>query len=210
VWPDCIALCFKALFELPSKLQTESARVMMSRYVPVIESHFPGLQWPRHLVNDPEKWLERSGRKVPDEPALVLPGDATFLSAVDGLLLAHANAADQLLLTSSCVYAIDQSIHAQMQNVWVADDPEAEAIWRRIALAGPEGDDPGEASREFIGRGPAANAAAVAVREREWFRLVETLTAKGIWDYPEPTETDVESALSRWKEREYSLMTPVA
>ena len=208
-WPDCTDLCFMALFGLPSELHIDIARLIMSRYVPVLEAHWPGVPWPRRLVNDPETWLERSGRSVPDDPVLVLPGDATFLFAVDGLLLAGSNPADHLVLTSSCVYAIDKSIHAQMQNVWVADDPEAAAIWRRIASAGDQDDDLGEALREFVGRGPEDNAAAAAVREREWHRLVEILTTRRVWDYPEPGHAEVESALNQWKARECSLMTPL-
>jgi hypothetical protein len=209
-WVDCTDLCFRALFHLPAKLQIEVARLVMSRYVAILEAHFPDVKWPREILKDPEMWLKRSGRSVPEDPELVLPSDATFLLAIDGLLLACSNQADDLVLTSSCVYAIDKSIHALMQNVWAADDPEAAALWRKISsLTGGE-NDIGDDLREFTGRSPEDNVAALAVREREWKRLAGILTARKIWEHPEPAnEPEVERALQQWKERESSLLTPL-
>jgi hypothetical protein len=208
-WTDCIDACFMVLFGLPGAFQIGVAGVMMSRYVPVLEERFPGVTWPRQLLDDPGAWVERSGRSVPDDPELSRSSDVTFLSAVDGLLLACVSPADELLVTSSSVYAIDMSIHAQMQNVWESDDPGAVVLWRRMAA--PEDDRFDEALRDYRGRSPEENAASVAVRQREWKRLVEILTARGILEFPQTQPSDtIEDALHRWKERECSLLLPLA
>jgi hypothetical protein len=114
------------------------------------------------------------------------------------------------VLISSCVYAADKSIHALMQNVWAADDPEATTLWRKISSPADDEEGVGDDLREFMGRGPEQDIAALAVREREWKRLVGILTGKRIWNYPEPMNpVEVESALQQWKERESSLLTPL-
>jgi hypothetical protein len=202
----CLQLCFKILYGLPAEIQIELACFVVRRYLPIFETHWPDVAWPRQLLNNPEQGFEEIGWEIPVEPQEVGPADATFLSSIDGLQLACSSQADPGRLASSCTYAIDTGIQARANNVWMADDPPAVSMWSQLASAN-DMDDMEQLLKEFEGRSVTRNVASLAVRTREWKLVAEWLSAKEIWTHPDSTDTkQKEQYLTEWKTREFLLM----
>jgi hypothetical protein len=195
-WELCSETYFRATFGLPAQLQIESARRVISRYLPIFQNRWSSVGWPARLLRDVEQWVEEFGRRVPDDPKEPDPADAAFLSALDGLLLATSHMTDSLTLTSSCATAIAQAIGARQASVWMADDPEAVEYWR--------------AGQYVPGRSILENAAALCVAEREWKDVVLWIEEQQIWTYQEIDEFVLEEALSRWIAHEMLLIIPRA
>jgi len=171
-WGQSAELCFKILYGLPANLQIRLCCFMMSRYLPIFESSFRKIKWPRQILNNVAQWAEVHGRDVPEEPERADAADAAFSFAFDGLLLAYAYQSHDFTLTSSSVFVIDSAINARETNVWMADDPEAYQMWE-------EGEwlPPGHTALE--------NCAAIAVSKREWQLVAKWLQQEEVWNYPD-------------------------
>lgn len=195
-WGQSAELCFKILYGLPANLQMRLACFVMSRYLPIFESKWKDITWPRQILNNIAQWADVHGRDVPEEPETADAADAAFSFAFDGLLLAYAHQNHDFTLTSSSVFAIDSAINARETNVWMADDPEAYQMWE-------EGEwlPPGHTALE--------NAAAMAVSKREWQLVAKWLQQEEVWNYPDNVDCDqMEEELACWLEREMLLSVP--
>jgi hypothetical protein len=201
---QCEELCFRVLWELPAERQIESGRRMLWRYLPIFESKWPLEMAARRLLSDVGRWLAQEGHTGLGAHERLDPADLEFVYGVDALLGAGANPTSAPTLTSGCVGALVGAIAARARNVWIADDPEGYAAYRRNhaaaeaeSTAAPEDDETVEA------------VGSRAVEEREWRALLETWRAEAVWQFPEVVDHDgLASALAAWAEGEHSLLLP--
>ena len=195
-WQSCREALFRVLYDgLPANVQLSLAGFAIQRFLPIFENKWPNITWPATLLRDPSEWLTRHGRSLPDEPPDPDPADAAFIFTFDALLLASNYQTDALILTSSCAAAVGSAINARQCAVWMADDPEGVAMWRRQGY--------------FPGRSLAQSKPAIAVAEREWEATAVWLSARTEWIEAEaaPAE-EIERNLARWREHEMSLIVP--
>jgi hypothetical protein len=194
-WDRCIKATFRILYALPEEPQLGLAQTTIRRYWPHFELKWPGVSWPANVLDGLEQWVETCGRRVPAEPAETDPADAAFLFAVDAVLLAYVYRTDRLILTSSCVAAVNAAIEAQRTTAWMQDDPDAVAMWK--------------AHTPLPGRNVSENVAANVVAEREWTRVVNWMRDQKVWTYPDVADVaELERDLERWRDREYLLIVP--
>lgn len=195
-WGQGAELCFKILYGLPAPLQIDFARFMMSRYLPIFESKWEKIKWPRQILSDVAHWADVHGRDVPEEPERADAADAAFSFAFDGLLLAYTYQTHDFTLTSSSVFAIDSAINARETNLWIADDPEAYQMWDEGEWLPP-------------GRSALENSAVIAISKREWQLVAKWLEEEEVWNYPDSVDCSrMEEELACWVEREMLLTVP--
>lgn len=194
-WQLCAESCFRILYGMPEDPQRALVTFIMHRYIPIFRTHWPITTWPEQILDQPEQWVAQHDRALPEEPDSVNPADASFLFAFDALLNGLQHKSDRAILTSSYVAAINATIHARGTNVWIADDPEAVALWK--------------AQGYFPGRSVTENMAALAVFAREWRVVIDWIAEEQhtkLLSTGDPKET--ERALSLWKDHELSLILP--
>jgi hypothetical protein len=161
--------CFRLLYRLSPPTQIEGSVCMAVRYAPVFAHHWRHVNWPNDLLADLPDWVRRFGRRTPDAPDAIGPGDANFLFALDGLLMAGTVGDRHDLATMACAFAVVHAVEARAANVWAADDPGAVVLWRALH---PTSEDETRITPEeladFHRRSVIENCAARAVRLREW------------------------------------------
>jgi hypothetical protein len=192
-WERCAEICFRILYGMPEDIQRTLVITMMRRYLPIFHIRWQTSTWPDQIIDQPQQWVAQLGREIPEQPEAVNPADAAFIYSFDAFLNGIAHQSDSAILTSSYVTSINAVINARAANVWIADDPEAVALW--------------EAQGYFPGRSIAENSAAVAVTVREWRVVVEWLT-QHTQSFSFEDLSAVERALTRWKDHEMSLIIP--
>jgi hypothetical protein len=203
----CQDACFRLLYRLTATAQIDGAKRMVGRYAPIFAQHLPEISWPEDLLADLSDWVRRFGRRTSDPPAALDPGDANFLHALDGLLLAATARARREIATMACAYAVVHAIEARAGNVWVADDPEAVAAWRAL-MPDIEGEiqmTP-EQLANFAARTVIANAPAQAARLREWREFAAWLRGPPAPEMEPITDQAAEDrALEAWSVNERLL-----
>jgi hypothetical protein len=192
-WERCAEMCFRILYGVPKDNQRALVITMMRRYLPIFHTRWQTVTWPDQIIDQPGQWVARFGRAIPEQPEVVNPADAAFLFCFDALLNAIAHQSDSAILTSSHVTAINAAISARATNVWIADDPEAVALWK--------------AQGYFPGRSVTENVAAIAVTVREWQMAADWL-AQHAQSFSIDDSNEVDRALERWKDHEMSLLVP--
>ena len=200
---QCDELCFRLLWELPPERQIESGRGMLWRYVPIFEVKWPA-SGARRLLSDVHHWLTHEGYVGLEKHERLDPADVEFVYGVDALLAAVANPSQAPTLTSACVGALMGAIEARARNVWVADDPEGYAAYRRnMAAAEVESTAPAEPDETV------APVGSRAVEEREWRVLLDLWQRAAIWQVPEVVDhAALARALAAWQERDHLWLLP--
>jgi hypothetical protein len=194
-WERCSELYFRIVYGLPAELQIELARLASSGYLPIFESKWSNVKWPRQLLSDVGQWVAQHARQLPNEPEDTDPADASFLSSLDPILLAAMYSDDRFTVTSSCSAAVNFAIGAFQTNVWMVDDPEALRMWQE--------------QEYLIGRSVVDNVAAMAVGQREWSKVAARLNEREVWKEPsEIDEQEIEKALARWMDIEMLYTVP--
>lgn len=199
--------CFRLFYRMTPAARIEYARRIIECYVTVFADHWADVAWPRELVADVTNWVSRFGRSTPDAPDALDPGDANFLHALDGLLLAAIPGVQHDPATMACAYAVVHAVEARAANVWAADDPDAVAAWRALTDDSKDGTPitPDELA-DFARRSVIANIAAQAVRLREWRRLATWV--RGLHPTEQEPMTDQaaeDRALAAWSALEHML-----
>jgi hypothetical protein len=193
-WSRFYEIYFRILYGMPEEVQRALVIFMMRRYLPVFHMHWPTVIWPEHILDQPEQWIIQHGRAVPEEPDGVNPADAGFIFSFDALLNGLKNRADHTILTSSYTAAVISTIDARSTNVWIADDPEAAALWEAQKYLPP-------------GRSLIENRASLAVLAREHKCVFDWISGKQHAGFFSPGNPDeIEQALIRWRDHEYSLI----
>jgi hypothetical protein len=200
----CVELCFRVLWALPAERQIESARRMLWRYLPIFEAKWPSQTAARRLLSDVGRWLTQEGYVRLDENDRFDPADVEFVYGVDALLGAAANPSQAPTLTSACVGALVGAIEARARNVWVADDPEGHAAYRRnMAAAEAASTAPSEPDETVEPVGSRA------VEAREWHALLDMWRSEAIWKFPEVVDHEaLARALAAWQERDHLWLLP--
>lgn len=194
-WQGCCEILFRVLYGISAGTQQSLARFAIRRYLPIFEFKWPTFKWPAELLGDVDQWLIRRGRSLPEEPSDPDPADSAFAFALDALLLASMHHDDELILTSSCAAAVNSAVNARQCNVWIADDPEGVAMWRKQGY--------------FPGRSVFENRPATAVAEREWEEIAAWLNSNKVWTHADTvTPEEIENGLALWKE--YEMLPVVA
>lgn len=192
-WEHCSQMCFYLLYNKPSHEQIKLVCFTIKRYSPIFQLRWPAITWTEQILDNPEQWVARHGRAVPEDPNEVNPADAAYIFCFDALLNAVACRTDRTILTSSCVAAINSAINARATNVWIADDPEAVSLW--------------ETHSDLCERSLLENVAAIAVTEREWRIVMNWFLTQSKENLLEEVDLkEAEQGFARWQEREMSLM----
>lgn len=192
-WPhrrlQAYDLLFLFFYGLPIGLQLSAAGNIIARYVPNYESRYPADDRPRRVIEATKRWIDE-----PQEAYRLLTDcwfdDATFethvhfVSALESLidLLLHRKD-DALWLAAKTTRIIQSCIQQRLQDVWMADDPEAAYAWSRAQQIECELSPTEESTEwhEIIERVAVSrrldidNVACWAVERREWYILVEWL-----------------------------------
>jgi hypothetical protein len=210
-WQVCLEFCFRVLYGLPQDLQTSAATASLKRYLSTWKRHWPDSIWPQHLLANPRLWLEKHRRALPDEPNVQDPGDAAFISGLDGLLLALSFDSSNLSgVTSSCAFAVQMAIQAASDTAWLAADPQGVRAWQALSSASEEYQIDKELEK-LVENLPENNPIVASAMENEWKAAVDWLAANRIWQHPDPVdEKTMEMDLLEWKNREMLLPpTPI-
>ena len=131
-------LLFLFLYGLPIRLQLDAAGNVLARYLPNYESRYPADDRPRRVVEAAKRWIS-------DPTAACRPGlsdelgedeafktHVHFLSAIGSVADLLQSGRDEPLWTAAKLTRIIQScIHQRIEDVWMADDPEAAKAWDR-------------------------------------------------------------------------------
>jgi hypothetical protein len=194
-WADCADLLFRLLYAMPAATQTNLAILMIRRYLPIFKAKWPDIEWPEHILNEPQQWLDEFDRSVPDNPDEENPSLSAFVFCFDALVYAFAQQTDHTRLTSSCGTAIVSAINARVSNVWIADDPEAVQVWMT--------------QKYLPSRSALENVASIAVSKREWQVVLEWLAVEQQKNPPVPMNPeDIEHGLAQWQAHERLLIIP--
>jgi hypothetical protein len=206
-WRSCSEWLYKTLYGVPALPQIELATGAMKRYLPLLERRFPGLEWPRQIIDDPRAWVTRHRCEVPDQPEMTHPADATFQFAFDAILAAAAYSDLDDVLTAGSVCAIRSATEAQAVNAWAADDPEAVAISQELneARGTP---DYGRLFKEYAPRKPSASLLANRVRTEGWSLLLSDVREGGFQSYPDLPGERLAHDFGIWKDNQMLLIGP--
>ncbi len=202
-FPEANEWLFRLIYGAPPPLVVHTAVIGLARYRPTSVRIRAD-----ELLAAPQAWVAAHGRAVPDDPPDLGPGDAAFLGALDGLLIAVAYPAYPRLFTPGACVALTDAIHAQMDQIWEIVDPEAVELWRK------SGDENAEA--QACGVADAllrrmAHPARLAAQSEGWERLLGDFRAAGFSALPDTLDpAQREADLAVWREQEYLLLSPVA
>jgi hypothetical protein len=210
-WDAASDNCFRTMYCLSGVFQLKIAVKIVGRYLPVFQSRCPTVTWPKDILENLALWVATNDRSIPEHET-DHPGDSHFLSSLDGLVLAQAYRANPLILTSSCVCAIENEIAARMDNVWFADDPEAYAVMKATYWS-ETGEldirEYQEGVKEFQGRSVCESAPALAVRDREWSIVLSSIKAHvGKPSRQKRDKEAMERDLMTWRRRGGYLIVP--
>jgi hypothetical protein len=111
-WDACPRLLYCVLYGAPADTQLLITINGIKRYLPIIEAHWPGVTWPRQILDAPDLWIRTYRRAIPEQPQADRDSDAAFVLCLDALLLAWSYQADPGILTSSCSCGIIEFIRA--------------------------------------------------------------------------------------------------
>ncbi|MEM9490747.1 MAG: hypothetical protein AAGC55_16485 [Myxococcota bacterium] len=186
---------FRLLYGLPPWQEIELARHMTARFLPIYRVHHPTVAWPEMLLGDVDRYFSEDGEGLPDEPQPERSGDTEFYYCLHGLSDAwsYVGRGDLGKVTTACCTVLIWAVGARAANVWYADDPEA-------AHAFQIGD-----RETWRGRTPHHNVASRAVTRREWLVAMDWLAERDIGSLPESEDSERETLLAWWKDRECTL-----
>ena len=216
---DFLSLCFQILYGLPSDLQFRAAFHMYERYLPIHEKKWPGVTWPRKVLEDLDAWFRAEGEATPDEPDDIDSADLGYQASFTDLLCAYRYRDDPACLTGGLCRTMLAMIHVRAENVFVADDPVAAQLWKEdrawwITWGSTEEEQRPPQPESFDQlwqpeHNPGENVAFKAVYRREWLHVVEWLRAEAVWKYPEPDCLDaMMRGLKRWEAHAFYSMAP--
>ncbi len=103
------------------------ALVMMKRYLPLFQKNNPQIKWTEEILTD----LDAALKKYERQPGqVILPKtenqleiyDAYFIKALETILLAKTNQANDLYYLTSCVAVIAQTIICRMLYAWTYEN----------------------------------------------------------------------------------------
>jgi len=213
---ECSAICFQAMYGLPWELQIRAACSMCERYLPIFETKWPGVTWPRVLLGDVEGWHRVKGRGTPDTPDEADSADGAYLFCFDFLLCAYHHKDDQMSLTAGACGAMGYAAYARADHVWLADDPVAVRIekekdaYYRIEEEHRPPEPPSFDDLWKPEHSPYHNVAFMAVHRREWAHVAAWLRAEAVWQFPEPKDLDaMMQGLRQWEAHQFLPMGPL-
>lgn len=202
---DFYSPLFQIMYGLPMELQLRLAVHMGERYLPIYETKWPNVTWPRTILGDLDAWFRAEGEATPDEPDDADSADAGFQTGLRNLVRAYYYRDDPACLTSGTCAMIHEVISVRAENVFLADDAVAarlekeERAWSRLdSRHRPPAPEHFE-ERWLPEHELFDNVAFQAVYRRERLHVVEWLRAEAVWKYPEPDDLDaMMRALKRW------------
>jgi hypothetical protein len=196
-WNACPRLLFRVLYGAPATDLLPLTAETIRRYLPVFEGRWPGVGWPREILDAPEEWLRKSGRARPDAPEPECDSDGKFLFSLDALLLATNYQDDVGILTSSCACGIIEVVGAlALGSVDAKDVPDQ--------VAGCGSTRPGK----LLHRDP--DSPLEIARSREWQNFLDLLVPTEIVNYPDPQPQQLEVGLALWERHAMLLIVPEA
>jgi hypothetical protein len=200
-WNACPRLLYRVLYGLPATDLLPLTGEAIQRYVPFFEGRWPGVTWPREIISNPQKWIERFGRALPDEPQTERISDARFIFSLDALLLAWSHPTDVSILTSSCACGIREAVGAIVQETAGAEDMNAGA-------QECEGCATPQKSRT---QPPDPESPIEFAYSREWQNILDMLIARNVHTYPDVPSTEyMEADLAEWERHAMLLIVPEA
>lgn len=200
-WNSCSELLYRILYGLPSSVLLPLAAGQIERMLPALEKHWPGILWPREIVENTPAWLATFGRSIPDSPERTSVAEAGFVFSLDALLLAHSYPGNPSVSTSSCACAIREIVGLGVQlslgQGWPAEDKLESCEGCTAALKQKPATDP-DSPVEFA-------------RSREWQRVLDAILARNLRNYPDPeSPAQLEADLAVWKDHAELLIVPEA
>lgn len=184
-------LLFMFLYGLPQKVQLSPVLAAVSRYLPNYEARYPSDKRPRRLVEVAKQWISSPLKTGLSQAEWQLggfgrsEGHEHFLGALDCLVdLLLARKDEPLWTAAKSTRIIQWCIYQRVEDVWMADDPEAVLSWNRAQqiLCELGSTEDSVEWHEIMERVAAArrldvdNVACWAVERREWYILVEWLS----------------------------------
>ena len=192
---------FRLLHGAPPDPIIDVCTAALRRYRPSAPN--PGFD---QLLSDPRTWVDNKGRAVPDDSEDSGPGDASFVAALDGLLMAVAFPTQKRRFTIAACVALRGAAQARAAQAWEIADPEAVQMWRELNSDDDRIDRATDLVRQLSTRKLDATPAALDAARDAWRLIVADLRAAGIDHQPPPDEAEVEADLGYWREIEYLLM----
>jgi hypothetical protein len=200
-WNACPELVYRILYGVPSAVVLPIAAEQIARMLPHFEKRWPGVTWPREIIEDPKRWIAHSGRSIPDSPERDTVAEARFVFSLDALLLAAAYPDDKSVLTSSCACAIREIVSVGVEL------RAGESAFGEDVVEECEGC--GAASKEKPARGP--ESPIEYAHSREWQTVLDSLLARKLQDWPGPESPEhMEADLEAWEDHEGLLIVPEA
>lgn len=193
-WDRCAEEAFRLLYPLPGAASSAIAGAASARYLPTIRRNAPDLTWPERILSDPKAWYREHGRATGEPPPQAGVADSSWLLCLDALLLGEADPADPVVRTAAWATAIVAAVNSRAIAVWEVDDPEAVDLWR-VGLLPPD--------RTYL-----ANAAGLAVAEREWLWVARRLAQSLGGQSADADPDEVRAGIALWRDHEYRLLPP--
>lgn len=200
-WGACSVLLYRALYGLSPSILLPLASERAARTLPGIEKRWPGVQWPREIIENTERWIQHSGRAVPPSPEADSVGEASFVFSLDALLLAWSHPGNRSVLVSSCACAIREAVNARVQISAEEDGYGQDAIEECEGCGASAKSTPA----------PDPDSPIEIARSREWQSVLDTLLSRNLQDYPDPESMEqLEADLAVWEEHAELLIVPDA
>lgn len=116
---SCIQEFFEIIYGLPGKVVLELSKKVMQSHVDFFLQYCSEGEWVKELLNNLDEYCNVNGRERPCVSEKIgLDCQEYFDSAVDGLLLAHAQQEYKSILAAACTYTVFSTINAVQANKW--------------------------------------------------------------------------------------------
>lgn len=205
-WNACPHLLYRVLYGVPATDVLSITGAAIQRYLPFFEGRWPGVTWPREIIINPQNWITRFDRALPDDPEPNRISDARFKFSLDALLLAWSYPTNVSILTSSCACGILEALGAIVQES--VGGTESPSDSDDADMQEYEGSVAAQNSKR---QPPDSESPIEVARSREWQKILDMLIARNLHMYPDMQSMErLEADLAEWEHHATLLIVPEA